>query len=387
MPVKNRIGEMSETITEWRRDFHEHPEVMYDVHRTAAIVAKKLKDFGCDEIVEGIGKTGVVGIIKGQSTASSRVIALRADMDALPMTEITGLPYASKIKGAMHACGHDGHTAMLLGAAQYLAETRNFDGTVVLLFQPAEEGGAGGLEMVKDGVMDRWQVDEVYGLHNYPGLPVGEFAIRSGALMASADQFEIEITGKGGHAAEPHQTVDTTLASAQIVVALQSIVSRNVQAIRPAVLSTTSFHTESNTFNVIPQTAYIKGTVRCFDTHTRDLMEYRLNEIVDLTARTYGAKANVKYERGYPPTINHPEQTQFAIEAALAVGTRVNSETDPVMPAEDFSYMLEARPGAYIFLGNGDTAMCHHPEYDFSDEAAPFGASYFVELVEKRLSS
>ncbi len=387
MPVKNRIAEMSETITEWRRDFHEHPEVMYDVHRTAAIVAKKLKDFGCDEIVEGIGKTGVVGIIKGQSTASSRVIALRADMDALPMTEITGLPYASKIKGAMHACGHDGHTAMLLGAAQYLAETRNFDGTVVLLFQPAEEGGAGGLEMVKDGVMDRWQVDEVYGLHNYPGLPVGEFAIRSGALMASADQFEIEITGKGGHAAEPHQAVDTTLASAQIVVALQSIVSRNVQATRPAVLSTTSFHTESNTFNVIPQTAYIRGTVRCFDSHTRDLMEHRLNEIVDLTARTYGAKANVKYERGYPPTINHPEQTKFAIEAALAVGTRVNSDTDPVMPAEDFSYMLEARPGAYIFLGNGDTAMCHHPAYDFTDEAAPFGTSYFVELVEKRLSS
>jgi len=387
MPVKNRVAEMSETITEWRRDFHEHPEVMYDVHRTAGIVAKKLKEFGCDEIVEGIGKTGVVGVIKGQSNASSRVIALRADMDALPMTEITGLPYASKIKGAMHACGHDGHTAMLLGAAQYLAETRNFDGTVVLLFQPAEEGGAGGLEMVKDGVMDRWQVDEVYGLHNYPGLPVGEFAIRSGALMASADQFEIEITGKGGHAAEPHQAVDTTLASAQIVVALQSVVSRNVQAIRPAVLSITSFHTESNTFNVIPQTAYIRGTVRCFDSHTRDLMEHRLNEIVDLTARTYGAKANVKYERGYPPTINHPEQTQFAIEAALAVGTRVNSDTDPVMPAEDFSYMLEARPGAYIFLGNGDTAMCHHPAYDFTDEAAPFGTSYFVELVEKRLSS
>ena len=387
MPVKNRVAEMSETITEWRRDFHKHPEVMYDVHRTAGIVAKKLKEFGCDEIVEGIGKTGVVGVIKGQSNASSRVIALRADMDALPMTEITGLPYASKIKGAMHACGHDGHTAMLLGAAQYLAETRNFDGTVVLLFQPAEEGGAGGLEMVKDGVMDRWQVDEVYGLHNYPGLPVGEFAIRSGALMASADQFEIEITGKGGHAAEPHQAVDTTLASAQIVVALQSVVSRNVQAIRPAVLSITSFHTESNTFNVIPQTAYIRGTVRCFDSHTRDLMEHRLNEIVDLTARTYGAKANVKYERGYPPTINHPEQTQFAIEAALAVGTRVNSDTDPVMPAEDFSYMLEARPGAYIFLGNGDTAMCHHPAYDFTDEAAPFGTSYFVELVEKRLSS
>jgi len=387
MPVKNRVAEMSETITEWRRDFHEHPEVMYDVHRTAGIVAKKLKEFGCDEIVEGIGKTGVVGVIKGQSNASSRVIALRADMDALPMTEITGRPYASKIKGAMHACGHDGHTAMLLGAAQYLAETRNFDGTVVLLFQPAEEGGAGGLEMVKDGVMDRWQVDEVYGLHNYPGLPVGEFAIRSGALMASADQFEIEITGKGGHAAEPHQAVDTTLASAQIVVALQSVVSRNVQAIRPAVLSITSFHTESNTFNVIPQTAYIRGTVRCFDSHTRDLMEHRLNEIVDLTARTYGAKANVKYERGYPPTINHPEQTQFAIEAALAVGTRVNSDTDPVMPAEDFSYMLEARPGAYIFLGNGDTAMCHHPAYDFTDEAAPFGTSYFVELVEKRLSS
>ena len=385
MPVKNRIAEMQEEITAWRRDFHEHPEVMFDVHRTAGVVAAKLREFGCDEVVEGIGQTGVVGVIKGQSTASGRVIALRADMDALPMTEITGLPYASKTKGAMHACGHDGHTAMLLGAAKYFTETRNFDGTVVLLFQPAEEGGAGGLKMVEDGAMDRWNVQEVYGLHNYPGLPVGEFAIRPGALMASADQFEVTVTGKGGHAAEPHQSIDTTLATAQIVLALQSVVSRNVQAIRPAVLSITSFHTESDTFNVIPQTARIRGTVRCFDAKTRDLVEARLREVVDLTARSYGATATVDYERGYPPTVNHADQTRYAIEAAEAVGTKVNPETDPVMPAEDFSYMLEARPGAYIFLGNGDTPMCHHPAYDFTDEAAPYGTSFFAELIERRL--
>lgn len=385
MPVKNRIAEMQEEITAWRRDFHEHPEVMFDVHRTAGVVAAKLREFGCDEVVEGIGQTGVVGVIKGQSTASGRVIALRADMDALPMTEITGLPYASKTKGAMHACGHDGHTAMLLGAAKYFTETRNFDGTVVLLFQPAEEGGAGGLKMVEDGAMDRWNVQEVYGLHNYPGLPVGEFAIRPGALMASADQFEVTVTGKGGHAAEPHQSIDTTLATAQIVSALQSVVSRNVQAIRPAVLSITSFHTESDTFNVIPQTARIRGTVRCFDAKTRDLVEARLREVVDLTARSYGATATVDYERGYPPTVNHADQTRYAIEAAEAVGTKVNPETDPVMPAEDFSYMLEARPGAYIFLGNGDTPMCHHPAYDFADEAAPYGTSFFAELIERRL--
>ena len=385
MPVKNRIAEMQEEITAWRRDFHEHPEVMFDVHRTAGVVAAKLREFGCDEVVEGIGQTGVVGVIKGQRTASGRVIALRADMDALPMTEITGLPYASKTKGAMHACGHDGHTAMLLGAAKYFTETRNFDGTVVLLFQPAEEGGAGGLKMVEDGAMDRWNVQEVYGLHNYPGLPVGEFAIRPGALMASADQFEVTVTGKGGHAAEPHQSIDTTLATAQIVLALQSVVSRNVQAIRPAVLSITSFHTESDTFNVIPQTARIRGTVRCFDAKTRDLVEARLREVVDLTARSYGATATVDYERGYPPTVNHADQTRYAIEAAEAVGTKVNPETDPVMPAEDFSYMLEARPGAYIFLGNGDTPMCHHPAYDFTDEAAPYGTSFFAELIERRL--
>lgn len=385
MPIKNRIAEMQEEITAWRRDFHEHPEVMFDVHRTAGVVAAKLREFGCDEVVEGIGQTGVVGVIKGQSTASGRVIALRADMDALPMTEITGLPYASKTKGAMHACGHDGHTAMLLGAAKYFTETRNFDGTVVLLFQPAEEGGAGGLKMVEDGAMDRWNVQEVYGLHNYPGLPVGEFAIRPGALMASADQFEVTVTGKGGHAAEPHQSVDTTLATAQIVVALQSVVARNVQAIRPAVLSITAFHTESDTFNVIPQTARIRGTVRCFDAKTRDLVEARLREMVDLTALSFGATASVDYERGYPPTVNHADQTRYAIEAAEAVGTKVNPETDPVMPAEDFSYMLEARPGAYIFLGNGDTPMCHHPAYDFTDEAAPYGTSFFAELIERRL--
>ncbi len=383
MPVKNRIADLAPVITAWRRDLHEHPEVMFDVHRTAGIVAAKLRDFGCDEVVEAVGITGVVGVLRAGT--SDRVIALRADMDALPMSEITGLPYASKIPGAMHACGHDGHTAMLLGAAQYLAETRNFDGTVVFLFQPAEEGGAGGLKMVEDGVMDRWAVQEVYGLHNMPGLPVGQFAIRPGPLMASADEFTIHVTGKGGHAAVPHEAIDTVLVASQIVVTLHSIVARNVDPVKQAVLTVTTFLTESDTGNVIPQTARLRGTVRCFEPGVRDMVEDRLKTVVHATAQAFGASAVVEYERGYPPTINAVEETAHAVAAARAVGLAVDDATPPVMPAEDFAYMLEARPGAYIFLGNGDTAMCHHPAYDFDDAAIPYGTSYFAELIETRM--
>ncbi|WP_319824235.1 M20 aminoacylase family protein [Thalassovita sp.] len=383
MPIKNSFAQMHGQITAWRRDFHEHPEIMFDVHRTAGIVAGKLREFGCDEVVEGIGITGVVGVIRAGK--SDRVVGLRADMDALPMTEITGLGYASKIPGAMHACGHDGHTAMLLGAAKYLAETRNFDGTVVLLFQPAEEGGGGGLKMVQDGALDRWNVQEVYGLHNMPGIPVGEFAIRPGPLMASADEFEIIVTGKGGHAAQPQTVVDTTLAASHVVIALQSIVSRNVDPVKQAVLSVTTFLTESDTANVIPQTVKLRGTVRCFEPGVRSLVEERLKSVVSLTAEAYGATVDIQYVRGYPPTVNAEDQTSHAIEAARAVSDKVETNTPPIMPAEDFSYMLEARPGAYIFLGNGDSPMCHHPAYDFNDAAIPLGCSFFAELIERRM--
>jgi hippurate hydrolase len=385
MPIKNRLAEMLPEITGWRHDFHRHPEIMYDTHRTSAKVMEMLKSFGCDEVVGGIGRTGVVGVIRGRSQASGMVVGLRADMDALPMQEITGLPYASETPGAMHACGHDGHTAMLLGAAKYLCETRNFDGTAIVIFQPAEEGGAGGKAMVDDGMMDRWAIQEVYGLHNMPGLPVGEFAIRPGPIMASTDEFEIVVTGKGGHAAMPHLAVDTTLVASQIVVALNTIVARSVNPIRAAVLSVTSFRTESDTFNVIPQTAVLRGTIRCFDAATRETARTRLRTMVEATATAHGAQAALDLVEGYPPTINAEDQAMFAADVAEAIAGRVDRATDPIMPAEDFAYMLDARPGAYIFLGNGDSAMCHHPAYDFADEAIPAGSSWFATLIERRM--
>jgi len=385
MPIKNRFAELLPEITEWRHDFHENPEILYEVHRTAGIVAEKLAGFGCDEVVPGVGRTGVVGVIRGRTDTKGRVIALRADMDALPMSEMTGLPHASKVPGKMHACGHDGHTAMLLGAAKYLAETRNFDGTVVLLFQPAEEGGAGGKAMVDDGVMDRWNVDEVYGLHNMPGLPVGEFAIRSGPLMASADEFNIVVTGKGGHAAVPHEAVDTVLVASQIVVALQSIVARNVDPVKHAVLTVATIHSDGTAFNIIPHTAKLGGTVRTFDPDMRDLCQERITQVATQIAAAFGATATVDYERGYPPTVNAPEHAEFAADIAHEVCGKVDRDTPPIMPAEDFAYMLESRPGAYIFLGNGDTAMCHHPLYDFADDAIPLGCSWFSTLVERRM--
>ncbi len=385
MPVKNRLAEMHGEITKWRRHLHAHPELMYDVHETAAFVVERLKEFGVDEITPGIGKTGVVAVIKGRTDTKGRVIGLRADMDALPIEEATGLDYASTVSGKMHACGHDGHTSMLLGAAQYLAETRNFDGTVVLIFQPAEEGGAGGLAMCQDGLMDRWNIQEVYGMHNMPGLPVGEFAIRPGALLASSDEFEITVTGKGGHAAAPHDAVDTTLVASHIVVSLQSVVSRTVDPIKSVVLTVGTFETDSSASNVIAHTVRLKGTVRTLDPEYRTIAEDRVRRIAEDTASAFDASAQVTWNPGYPVTVNSEAETTYAAEAAAAVAGKVNDSTDPIMPSEDFAYMLEERPGAYIFVGNGDTAMCHHPEYNFDDDAIPAGCSWFAELVERRL--
>ncbi|GAB4261775.1 MAG: M20 aminoacylase family protein [Pararhodobacter sp.] len=385
MPVKNRLAEMHAEITEWRHDLHEHPELMYDLPRTSALVAERLRGFGCDEVVTGIGISGVVGVIRGRKTESGKVIALRADMDALPIQEASGVEFASKTPGRMHACGHDGHTAILLGAAKYLAETRNFDGTVVLAFQPAEEGGAGGKAMVDDGLMDRWGVQEVYGLHNMPGLPTGQFAIREGALLASADEFTITVTGKGGHAAMPHAAIDTTLVASHIVVALQSIVSRNIDPLGNVVVTVGSFHTDSVASNVIAHEVVLKGTIRTLDPDLRKLAHERLMTLVPATAQAYGATAEVDFQWGYPVTVNHPEQTRFAADCAEAVAGSVIRDVKPVMPAEDFAFMLEARPGAYIFLGNGDTPMCHHPAYRFDDEAIPAGCSWFVTLAERRM--
>src|ERR1700676_2169148 len=331
MPIVNRIADLHGDITAWRRDFHAHPELLYDVHRTAAAVADKLKSFGCDEVVTGIGRTGVVGVIRGGRGESGHVVGLRADMDALPIFEANDVPYRSTVPGKMHACGHDGHTAMLLGAAKYLAETRNFSGTAVVIFQPAEEGGAGGRAMVKDGLMERFGIEEVYGMHNYPGMPVGEFAIRSGPIMAAADMLTIDIEGKGGHAARPHMSVDTVLVGAQIVNQIQSIVSRNVDPLQAAVVSICMFQA-GHTDNVIPQTAQLRGTARSLSADVRDLLEKRLHEVVAGTARLYGASAKLTYQRGYPVLENHAPQTSFAAAVASDVvgAARVNTAMAPV---------------------------------------------------------
>ena len=384
MPVKNRFAELHDDITAWRRDIHQNPEILFETHRTSALVAEKLRAFGCDEVVEGIGRTGVVGVIKGNSTASGKVIGLRADMDALPIHEQTGLEYASKTDNAMHACGHDGHTAMLLGAAQYLCETRNFDGTTVVIFQPAEEGGGGGKEMCDDGMMDRWKIQEVYGMHNWPGMPVGDFAIRSGPFFAATDQFEIIVEGKGGHAAKPHETVDSIVVAAHTVTALQSISSRNADPVDQLVVSVTSIESSSKAFNVIAQRTHLKGTVRTMSKDMRALAEQRLTAIAKSVSETFGAKAEVKYYLGYPCMVNHPEQTEFAASVATKISGSC-ADAPLVMGGEDFAYLLEERPGAYILVGNGDTASVHHPEYNFDDAAIPAGCSWWSGIVEERM--
>jgi amidohydrolase len=387
MPVKNRFAELQSEITAWRHDFHAHPELLYDVHRTAARVAELLTSFGCDDVVTGIGRTGVVGVIKGRTNTANRVVGLRADMDALPIKEQTGLAYASKTEGKMHACGHDGHTAMLLGAAKYLAETRNFDGTTIVIFQPAEEGGGGGKAMVEDQMMQRWNIQEVYGMHNMPGIPLGEFAIRAGSLMASSDLFDIVVTGKGGHAAMPHKSIDTTLISAHIIIALQSIASRNVDPLLQSVVSVCAVETDTPAYNVIPEVVTMRGTVRTLDPDVQEMIQRRVTEIAEGTAKTFGAKAVVNYRRGYPVTVNHDENTNYAADVAKQIvgAGKVDINTPPLMGAEDFSFMLKERPGAYIFMGNGDTAQVHHPLYNFNDEAIPFGCSWFAGMVESRM--
>ncbi|MEM8751365.1 MAG: M20 aminoacylase family protein [Pseudomonadota bacterium] len=385
MPTINRFADLHDEITAWRRDIHENPELLFDVHRTAGLVEEKLKAFGCDEVVTGIGKTGVVGIIRGKSDASGKVVGLRADMDALPIEEQTGAPHASKTPGKMHACGHDGHTAMLLGAAKYLAETRNFDGAVAVIFQPAEEGGGGGREMVNDGMMDRFGVQEVYGMHNMPGVPEGQFAIRPGPIMAAADLIEIDVVGKGGHAAIPHKAIDTTLVAAHIMTAVQSIVSRSLDPVESLVVSITSFQTETTAYNVIPDSVKLKGTVRSYKKEVQDMAETRLREIAENVAKAFGATAKLTYMRNYPATVNYEAETARAADvAARIVGEdKVDRTTPPLMGGEDFSFMLNERPGAFIFIGNGDTASVHHPEYDFNDAIIPTGCSYWAKLVEE----
>ena len=386
MPVLNRIAEFHEEIAGWRRDLHAHPEILYEVVRTAGVVEHKLREFGCDEVVTGIGRTGVVGIINGRGNGSGRTIGLRADMDALPVTEKTGKDYASTVSGKMHACGHDGHTAMLLGAAKYLCETRNFDGRIAVIFQPAEEGGAGGKAMLNDGLVERFSIDEFYGMHNWPGMPTGHFGIRAGGIMAATDRFYIDIVGKGGHAARPQTTIDPIMVAANMIVGLQSIVSRNVDPLANAVLSVTMVEA-GEADNVISRTAKITGTVRTLDGTVQDLIEQRLADFVPQFASSFGAEASVRYARGYPVTVNAPEQTAFAADVArdVAGAERVDDDAPPSMGGEDFSFMLEERPGAYIFIGNGDSSELHTDTYDFNDEVIPVGASYWVRLAERAL--
>ncbi|MGO4567742.1 M20 aminoacylase family protein [Rhizobium sp. 2YAF20] len=385
MPILNRAAELQDEVTEWRRFIHARPELMFSVENTAAFVEAKLRDFGVDEIVTGIGRTGVVGLIRGKG--DGRTVGLRADMDALPITEISGKPWASTTAGKMHACGHDGHTAMLLGAAKYLAETRNFNGNVAVIFQPAEEGGGGGNLMVKDGMMERFAIEEVYGMHNLPGLPVGHFAIRKGAIMAATDEFSITIKGSGGHAAMPHKTIDPIAIGAQVVANLQLIASRTVDPLRSVVVSVTKFNA-GFAHNVIPDEAKLAGTVRTLDPEVRDLTEQRLRQIVNGIAATHGAEAEIHYHRNYPVTFNHAAETDHAVAAArmIAGDANVNAEVDPMMGGEDFSYMLNARPGAFIFVGNGQTAGLHNAAYDFNDEVIAHGISYWVRLAEQRLA-
>lgn len=383
MSIDPRITALSSEVTTWRRDFHSHPEVLYDVARTAGIVAEKLRNFGCDEVVTGIGRTGVCGVIHGRTGGNGRVIGLRADMDALPIHEETNLPYGSKTPGKMHACGHDGHTAMLLGAAKHLCATREFDGTIVVIFQPAEEGGAGGKAMVDDGMMDRFSIQEVYGMHNLPGLAPGQFSLRPGPLMAATAQFKITVEGRGAHAAKPDEGIDPILTAAQMVTALQSIASRTVDPIKAVVVSVTMFHA-GDAQNVIPQRAILQGTMRTLDADVREAAEARFKSIVEHTAKSFGAEAQLEFVRGYPATVNHLKETMFAADIArgIAGADGVDDDALPTMGGEDFSYMLEARPGAFIFIGNGESAGLHHPAYDFNDAIIPTGIQYWANIAK-----
>jgi hippurate hydrolase len=382
MPVLNRIASYAEEMKGWRRHLHANPELSFECHNTAAYIVERLREMGVDEIHPGIAKTGIVAIINGQGNGPT--IGLRADMDALPIVEVTGAEYASTIPGRMHACGHDGHVTMLLGAAKYLAETRRFAGRVALLFQPAEEEGAGGMVMVNEGVMDRFAITQVYGIHNAPNIPLGRFLTNPGALMASVDTAFVYITGKGGHGANPHECVDPVVAVVGMVAAVQTIIPRNVYALDEAVISVTQIHTGTAS-NIIPEEAMFCATIRCFKPDVRALLKKRFHEIVEGHALAYGVKARVDYDWGYPATVNHPAEAGFATEVATEIvgADAVDGNSNREMGSEDFSYMLEARPGAYLFMGIGPGAGLHHAAYDFNDEAAPIGASFFARLVER----
>ncbi|MBP0481026.1 M20 aminoacylase family protein [Sagittula salina] len=384
MAIVNSIAAMEEEMTGWRRTLHRMPELGLDCFKTAAFVSERLKKFGVDEIHEGVARSGVVAVIRGRG--EGRTIGLRADMDALPMQDLSGTEHASEVPGMAHACGHDGHTTMLLGAAKYLSETRNFAGTVVLLFQPAEENDGGGRIMVEEGVMDRFGIDEVYAVHNMPGMAEGTIGTTHGAMMAGVDEFSIRITGKGGHGAMPQDTVDPVVAAASTVMALQTVLGRNVSALERVVLSVTQIHTGS-AMNIVPGHAMLNGTVRYYDKAVQERVKARMSEIVSLQAASFGCTAELDYAEGYPPTINHPDQAGFAAQVAREVvgEGHVDEHLSPVMPGEDFAYMLEARPGAYLFVGQGDTPGCHHPAYDFNDRIGPVGASFFARLVERAL--
>ena len=379
------FGQLFEQIKSWRHHLHENPELLYDTIKTAAFVEEKLTEFGCDEVVKGLGRTGVVGVIHGKRRSSKKVIGLRADMDALPLQEKTDLDYASKIPGVMHACGHDGHTAMLLGAANYLAETRNFDGTAILIFQPAEEGGAGAKEMIDDGLMTKFGIQEVYGMHNMPGLDLGSFSIRDGDFFASADTFSIKVVGKGGHAAKPQETIDPVLLGSNIVMALQSIVSRNVDPTKNVVLSVCTFKSDTDSFNVIPESVTLKGTVRTFEREVQEKTRKNILQLSKSMAESYGGTVEIQYVEGYPVMKNSSIETDFAKEIAERVSGRDVVEAEKIMGAEDFSFLLNSSKGAYILIGNGNSSSVHSPTYVFNDEALPLGASYWSELVESRM--
>jgi amidohydrolase len=384
MPVLNRIASYAEEMKGWRQHLHANPELSFDCHNTAAFIAERLREIGVDEVHTGIATTGIVAIINGQGEGPT--IGLRADMDALPMEEITGVDYASTVAGKMHACGHDGHVTMLLGAAKYLAETRNFKGRVALLFQPAEEDGAGGMVMVNEGVMDRFAIQSVYGIHNAPNVPLGHFLTTPGPLMASVDTAVVTLTGKGGHGATPHECVDPVVALIGMVAAVQTIIPRNVYALDEAVISVTMVHAGTAS-NVIPEEAMFAATIRCFKPEVRELLKKRIYEIVEGHALAYNVKAKIDYDWGYPATINHAANAEFATTVATEISgaEAVNGNAVREMGSEDFSYMLEARPGAYLFMGIGPNAGLHHPAYNFNDEAAPIGASFFARLVERAL--
>lgn len=387
MPLLDRAAQLKQEVSLWRRHLHSKPELLYDVYETAAFVEQKLREFGCDEVVTGIGKTGVVGVIKGKK-GSGQTIGLRADMDALPITE-TGTPeWVSTNPGKAHSCGHDGHTSMLLGGAKILCETRDFYGEAVVIFQPAEEGGAGGLAMVNDGLMERFNITEVYGMHNMPGIAVGELAVCKGPIMAATDEFTITINGKGGHAAQPHRNIDPIMIGSQLVTTLQSIVSRGANPLDSLVISVTKFNA-GEAYNVIPETAVLAGTVRSLTKTTRAFAEQRMRAHCEAFAQLNNITIDLDFKNNYPVTFNHSDQTDIAADVAdlVSINGPITRTVEPMMGGEDFSYMLEARPGCYIFLGNGESANLHHPAYDFNDDALPYGMSYWVELVQQRLKA